>query len=122
MSNQDIKNAVCKAMKTMPHKDAIRRIRLFGSHLHNEATAKSDIDLLIDFDDKASIGFFALVDIQDAFKKELGKEVDVVTPRALSKYFRDEVLQEAQLLYEQKSSATPWFMHTGKYSRCNKDD
>ncbi|HLC49100.1 MAG TPA: nucleotidyltransferase domain-containing protein [Candidatus Andersenbacteria bacterium] len=104
MSNQDIKNAVCKAMKTMPHKDAIRRIRLFGSHLHNEATAKSDIDLLIDFDDKASIGFFALVDIQDAFKKELGKEVDVVTPRALSKYFRDEVLQEAQLLYEQKSS------------------
>ena len=30
----------------------------------------------------------------------LGKEVDVVTPRALSEYFRDEVLKEAQTLYE----------------------
>lgn len=102
MSNQDIKNAVRKAMKTMPHKDAIRRIRLFGSHLHNEATAKSDIDLLVDFDAKASIGLFELVDIQEKFSKELRSEVDLVTPRSLSKHFRDEVLREAIPLYEKK--------------------
>lgn len=102
MSKQDIKKAVCKAMENMPHKDAIRRIRLFGSHLHGDAKMDSDVDLLVDFEQDAGIGFFALYDIQEAFKKELGTEIDLVTSGALSKYFRDEVLAEALPLYEKK--------------------
>ena len=114
MSKDDIKRAVCKAMETMPHKEAIDRVRLFGSQLHGDAKPTSDVDLLIDLNGKLPICFFALFDIQEAFKKQLGKDVDVVPSKSLSKYFRDDVLKEAQLLYEQKSSATPWFMHTGK--------
>lgn len=103
MSKQDIKKAVCKAMENMPHKDAIRRIRLFGSHLHGDAKADSDVDLLVDFEKDAGIGFFELFDIQDKLKKELKKEVDLVTPKALSEFFRDEVLAEAAPLYEKRS-------------------
>ena len=102
MSKQEIQKTVCKAMENMPHKDAIRRVRLFGSHLHGDATANSDIDLLVDFEKDAGIGFFKLYDIQEAFKKELGTEIDLVTSRSLSKYFRDEVIAEALSLYEKK--------------------
>ncbi len=102
MSRDDIKHAVCKAMETMPHKDAVRRIRLFGSHLHGDAKIDSDVDLLIDFDNKASVDLFELVDMQDALAKELKSKVDLVTPRALSKYFREQVVQEALPLYEKE--------------------
>ena len=91
-------------METMPHKDAIRRIRLFGSHLHGDATPDSDVDLLVDFEKDAPIGYFELYDIQEAFKKELSTEVDLVTPKALSEFFRDEVFAEAASLYEKKSA------------------
>lgn len=102
MSKQEIQKAVCKAMENMPHKDAIRRIRLFGSHLHGDAKPDSDVDLLVDFEKDAGIGFFALYDIEEALKKALATEVDLVTPKALSEFFRDQVIAEAQVLYEKR--------------------
>lgn len=100
MSKDDIKRAVCKAMETMPHKEAIDRVRLFGSQLHGDANENSDVDLLVDFNRSSPIGFFALYDIEEKFKKELGTDVDIVTPNALSEFFRDKVMNEAQILYE----------------------
>ena len=79
---------------------AIKRVQLFGSHLHGNASPNSDIDLLVDLDDNAQISLFDLIDIQDAFAETLGKEVDIGTPNELSKYIRSKVLAEAETLYE----------------------
>lgn len=102
MSNQDIQKAVHAAIEKSAHKEAIRRVRLFGSRLHGDARPDSDVDLLVDFEDDASIGYFTLVNIQDTFEKELGHKVDLVTAPALSKFFRTEVLKEALSLYEKR--------------------
>ena len=100
MNKNDIKDAVYKAVKTMPQGGTIRRVRLFGSQLHGNAHPDSDVDLLVDFDDTAPIGLFELVRIQDMFAKALDRTVDLGTPDALSKYIRDSVLAEAETLYE----------------------
>ncbi len=100
MDKKEIKRAVEQAIKTMPQGGAIQRVRLFGSHLHGNATNKSDVDLLVDFNESAQIGLFDLVHIQDKFAESLGAEVDLGTPEGLSKYIRNRVLAEAEILYE----------------------
>ncbi|MEO6077997.1 MAG: nucleotidyltransferase family protein [Candidatus Andersenbacteria bacterium] len=98
MSNQEIKEAIQQSIQELPFADRIERIRLFGSYLHHSAGSDSDIDLLVDFNKPVS--FFQLGDIEDELERTLGRKVDVVTPKALSKHFRDDVLREAETMYE----------------------
>lgn len=100
MSKDKIKRAIERAVKAMPYGKDVCRVRLFGSHLHGDAGDDSDIDLIIDFDEQAKVGLFKLIDIEDAFRKELQCEVDVVTPGGIKQYIRDKVLGEAETLYE----------------------
>ena len=46
------------------------------------------------------MGYFELADIQENLERSVGRKVDLLTPRAISKYFRDRVLAEAELIYE----------------------
>ena len=77
-----------------------RRLSPVFPHVHGTARDDSDIDVLIDFDPQAAIGLFEFIEIQDQLSEALGRKVDLLTPQALSKYFRDEVLQEAEPVYE----------------------
>ena len=58
------------------------------------------LEALIDFAPTATIGFFALSDIKNEFESFLEKPVDLLTPQAISKYFRDEILSQAEYIYE----------------------
>ena len=76
----------------------IRRLALFGSVLRDDFRPESDIDVLVEFEPRAApgLGFFS---IQRELSAMLGYKVDLNTPAELSRYFRDEVLREAQDLY-----------------------
>ncbi len=80
----------------------IVRLRVFGSVLRGDDTPESDLDLLVEFGKPK--GLLDLVGIEQEFEDELGRKVDLVTPAALSPYFRDRVLQEARVLYEQRAA------------------
>lgn len=88
------------AVEENPHRAAIRSVALFGSHVRGTARDDSDVDVLIDFDPQAIIGLWELIEIQDQLSEALGRRVDLLTPQALSPYFREEVLQEAEPVYE----------------------
>ena len=78
----------------------IRKLSLFGSVLREDFRPDSDIDVLVEFEPDARIGL-EFIDIQDTLTALLGREVDLNTPNSLSKYFRDEVLEHAAVIYEQ---------------------
>ena len=78
----------------------IRRLALFGSVLRDDFRADSDVDVLAEFEPGQTPGF-AFVRVQDELSQILGRRVDLRTPNELSKYFRDEVLAEAEELYVQ---------------------
>jgi hypothetical protein len=60
------------------------------------------VDVLVEFAPEARIGLFELYDIEQELSRLLGgKKVDLNTPRSLSKYFRSEVLREAEVQYAQ---------------------
>ena len=73
-----------------------RNVRIFGSVIHGEDNAQSDVDVLVNFDSGRSLlDHVALMqDLEDL----LGRKVDVVSERALHWYIRDRVLKEARPL------------------------
>ncbi|MFH0938402.1 MAG: nucleotidyltransferase family protein [Planctomycetota bacterium] len=77
----------------------IRRLALFGSILREDFGSESDIDVLVEFEPGATPGF-EFIGIQDELSDIMGYPVDLHTPASLSKYFRDEVLREAEALYD----------------------
>jgi predicted nucleotidyltransferase len=100
MDKQEIKRQLLKALKNSPYLQVIRSVAIFGSYVNGEPREDSDIDVLIDFEPEAVVGFFAMSDIKNSFESLLKKSVDLLTPQAISKHFRSEVLAQAEYIYE----------------------
>ena len=77
----------------------IRKLSLFGSVLHGDFRPDSDVDLLVEFDPDHIPGFFKLAHMERELSGIIGKKVDLRTPQELSKYFRTQVLSEAEVQY-----------------------
>lgn len=71
-------------------------IRVFGSVVRGEEMEDSDIDFLVDFLPGSTL--LDQVGLIDALSKTLGRKVDIVSERALNKYLRQRILQEAVAL------------------------
>jgi len=80
----------------------IDKLALFGSVLTNQFHESSDVDVLVEFEQDHVPTFFGLVDMKDEFEKIVGRKVDLLTPKSLSHYFRNEVLEHSYLLYGKK--------------------
>jgi uncharacterized protein len=77
----------------------IVKLSLFGSALRDDFDDKSDVDLLVEFDKNAHVGYFDLARMEFELTDLIGRKVDLRTPAELSRYFRDEVLATAQPQY-----------------------
>jgi predicted nucleotidyltransferase len=71
----------------------VKSIALFGSTVRDEARSESDIDVLVEFD--CPVGMFAFLRLQHRLEELLGRRVDLVTPAALKRQLRDQILKEA---------------------------
>ena len=69
------------------------KVYVFGSCARKEETPDSDVDILVELENGASL--FDLMDLQDEYQKLLQCKVDVVSRRGLNPYLRDSVLSEA---------------------------
>lgn len=79
-------------------KHHIKKLSIFGSVLRPDFREDSDIDVLVEFDPDHIPGL-AFFSMQDELSEIVGRKVDLNTPNFLSKYFRDKVLQEAEVQY-----------------------
>ena len=79
--------------------NGIRRLAIFGSVLRDDFRPDSDIDVLVEFKAGVRVGL-AFIRMQDDLSSILGRPVDLNTPNSLSKYFQQEVLEEAEVLYD----------------------
>lgn len=77
----------------------VHRLEAFGSVLRDDFRAESDVDLLVEFDADAEVGFLALGALQRALETLLGRRVDLVPRGGLKPVIRDEVLRSARTIY-----------------------
>jgi predicted nucleotidyltransferase len=100
MDKQQLKQKLFEAIKANDHLADIKSVALFGSQVTGTAGAGSDVDILIDFLPQSEVGFFKYMQIRRSISEAIGCPVDMVTPQALSKYIKEDILGQAEVVYE----------------------
>lgn len=78
----------------------IKRMAVFGSGLRDDFRPDSDVDILAEFDPAHTPTLFDIAGMeQDLSSYFGGRKVDLRTPEDLSRYFRHQVVSEAEVLY-----------------------
>lgn len=77
----------------------IRRLALFGSVLRKDFGPSSDLDVLVEFQPGTTVGLIRLAGLEQELTELLDWKVDLRTPAELSRYFRQEVMDSAEVLY-----------------------
>ncbi|MBI4610959.1 MAG: nucleotidyltransferase family protein [Candidatus Rokubacteria bacterium] len=78
----------------------IRRLALFGSALREEFGPDSDVDVLVEFEPEHVPGLLGIARLERELSAIFGgRKVDLRTPEDLSRYFRADVIAEAELQY-----------------------
>ena len=81
-------------------KNHIKKLALFGSFLRDDFSSNSDIDFLVEFEQDHIPGFFTLLRMEEQLSQFFqGRKVDLRTPNDLSRYFRDKVIRNTEILY-----------------------
>ena len=74
---------------------------LFGSYIHGNADANSDIDILVDLDYSQKIGL-QFIQMKIDLEKILNNKVDLVSSNGISKYIKPSIDMEKRLIYERQ--------------------
>lgn len=88
-----------EAIATFCQRNAIAKLSLFGSVLRDDFDDESDVDVLVEFVPGVRVSLMDLVGVEMEFSEMVGRKVDLRTPEELSKYFRQRVLDEAEVQY-----------------------
>jgi hypothetical protein len=91
---EEIRNIIVPRLKQL---DATR-IALFGSYARGEARADSDVDILVSLPDIVDI--LKYLETKDALRQVLGKDVDILDYRDISRFIKDEVLADSIIIYD----------------------
>ena len=81
-------------------RNRVRRLSLFGSVLRKDFGPDSDVDILVEFEPGARMGLIRLAGLEIELGKIVGRKVDLNTLGFLSKYYRDQILTEADVQYD----------------------
>ena len=79
----------------------IRKLSLFGSILGSDFKPESDVDVLVEFEVGYKVGLLKMAHIENELSALLGRKVYLRTPGDLSRYFRQEVIENAGIRYAQ---------------------
>lgn len=92
------KDVIAKLKAGMPYLSqyGIHQIGVFGSYSRNAHDKNSDIDLLLDFDEKEENfdNYMAACELLEASFN--GEKIDIVTKNGLSPHFRQQILDEVE--------------------------
>ncbi len=97
------KIAVPKAeIEAFCRRNHIRKLSFFGSVLRDDFSDASDVDVLVEFEPGQRVGLIRMAGMELELSELLGRKVDLRTPADLSRYFRQEVMESAEVQYAER--------------------
>ena len=90
--SEQVKSIVVDVLK----KSGVKKASLFGSVVRGEATGKSDVDVLIEFEGKKSL--LDLARLKMSLEIALGRKVDLLTYNSLHPLLRKNILDEQEVI------------------------
>lgn len=88
-----------EALADFCRRHGIRKLSFFGSILRSDFRPDSDVDVLVEFQEGVRLGLMRLARMEKELSRILGRSAEVYRAEDLSRYFRDEVVQEARVQY-----------------------
>ena len=94
MNNElrEIKNKIFSKKDYLLKTYGVEKIGIFGSFARNEATNKSDLDVLITL--KEPISYFKFFDLEKEIELLVGKKIDLATNEAIKSTIRPNVMKD----------------------------
>ncbi|MCD4845778.1 MAG: nucleotidyltransferase family protein [Methanosarcinales archaeon] len=74
----------------------VKEIGIFGSTVRGEEKTTSDVDILVEFDEP--IGFFKFLELEEYLSELIGRDVDLVSKKALKPRIGEHILREVAIL------------------------
>jgi len=78
-------------------RNGVKKAALFGSIARGEATAESDIDILVEFEGNKSL--LDLAGLKIEIEETLGKSADVLTYDSLNPLLKERILKEQVVIF-----------------------
>jgi len=88
---EKIKKILNQHREELEKRFKVKRIAIFGSYVRGEQTAKSDIDILVEFKEPVGFEFFKLARFLEGL---LNSKVDLVTPDAIKPNRKKYIMKE----------------------------
>jgi len=88
-------------LTTFCQRHHIRKLAFFGSVLREDFRPDSDVDILVEFEPGQRVGLIGFAGMELELSEILGRKVDLRTPADLSRYFRQAVVESAEVQYAQ---------------------
>jgi uncharacterized protein len=93
MTKEDIKKVLIRNKRILK-KYKVNKIGIFGSFATGKTKKKSDVDLLVEFEDM--IDLFDFVHLNDEIQQILKNRVDLVTPDTIKPDIKPKILKEVE--------------------------
>jgi len=90
---EEIKELLTKHKEKIKEKYKVKEIGVFGSYLKGEQKEKSDLDILVDFEEPVSL--LGLVKVENYLSELLGIKVDLVPKKDVRPELKEIILNEA---------------------------
>jgi len=91
-SIQEIKRTLEEHKEELRKKYKVKEIGIFGSYVRGEQKGKSDVDILIEFED--SISLLKFIELENYLSEIAGVKVDLVMKSALKPRIGKHILEE----------------------------
>jgi hypothetical protein len=92
-SLDEIRTLLREELPRLRQDHAVRSLEVFGSFVRGEASASSDLDLLVEFDDAPTL--FGFIRLEDELSQLLDVKVDLVMKKGLKPALGERILSEA---------------------------
>ncbi len=90
----EIKDTLKKCLPILRSKYGVKEIGIFGSYVRGEQENRSDIDILVSFEETARIDLIKFVELENYLSELLGVKVDLVMKSALKPVIGRRILKE----------------------------
>ena len=88
---EEIKQKLREHKPELEEKYNVTDIGVFGSYVHDDFDASSDIDILVEFSEPIGWEF---IDLKDELEEMLDREIDLVTKDALKPRIKSNIMKD----------------------------
>ncbi|MBA7638938.1 hypothetical protein ES703_46594 [subsurface metagenome] len=87
-------NILNRHKEELKEKYGVKEMGIFGSYVRGKYKEKSDLDILVEFEEDAKIGLLKFVNMENYLSELIGVKVDLVEKSALKPRIGKHILKE----------------------------